>query len=73
AAPELVVLDADGAPQAVRYQLLAPMLVGESQRQERELARQREELAAERAKVARLEARIAALEARLGAGVEEGR
>ena len=50
-APELVVRNALGEPEAVRYQLLAPLLVGDAQRQERAIAA--------------LERRIEELEARL--------
>jgi hypothetical protein len=43
--PELVVDDAEGRPYTVRYQLLAPLLLGEFQRQEERLRRQDQLLA----------------------------
>lgn len=52
--PELLVRDADGRPQTVRYHLLTPLLLAEVQRLERERAAQDERLRA-------LEATVAAL------------
>ena len=40
--PELVVYDNERRPFSVRYHLLAPLLLHELQRQQRELERQRE-------------------------------
>ena len=56
--PELLVRDADGRPQTVRYHLLTPLLLAEVQRLERERH------AAEAARAA-LEARVQALETAL--------
>jgi hypothetical protein len=44
--PELVVLDADGRPQTVKYHLLSALLLNELQRTERELAVMRDRLTA---------------------------
>jgi len=52
--PELLVRDADGRPQTVRYHLLTPLLLAEVQRLERERAAQDERLRA-------LETAVAAL------------
>lgn len=49
--PELVVRDAEGRPQTVRYHLLAPLLLAEVQRLERERAGQAREIAELRAMV----------------------
>jgi len=43
--PELVVNGDDGQPQAVRYQLLAPLLLAELERQDRQLGEQKERAA----------------------------
>ena len=39
-APELVVYDDEGRPFSVRYHLLAPMLLNEVQKQQREMQKQ---------------------------------
>jgi hypothetical protein len=49
--PELVVRDAEGRPQTVRYHLLAPLLLAEVQRLERERAEQAREIAELRAMI----------------------
>lgn len=49
--PELVVRDVEGRPQTVRYHLLAPLLLAEVQRLERERAEQAREIAELRAMV----------------------
>jgi hypothetical protein len=56
--PELVAYDDNGRPQAVRYHLLAPLLLGELQRQEREI----EELRRLQREVRALEEKLAGLE-----------
>ena len=58
--PELVVFDAEGRPETVKYHLLVPLLLGEVQRLEGRLAAVPLLLD----EVRRLEARLAALEAR---------
>jgi hypothetical protein len=68
-APELVVYDEEGAPFSVRYQELAPLLLGEVQQQRRTidrqsaaLARQRERLQQQQQLIEALAARVEALE-----------
>jgi hypothetical protein len=60
--PELVQHDAEGRPQAVRYQMLDAMLVNELQKQSVKLAEQNARLAEQDAAIARLTARIEELE-----------
>ena len=42
--PELVARDADGQPEAVKYQLLAPLLLNEVQKQQRTIEAQSQQL-----------------------------
>ncbi|MDX1385392.1 MAG: tail fiber domain-containing protein, partial [Thermoanaerobaculia bacterium] len=53
--PELVANDRNGEPYTVRYHLLAPLLLGEVQRQQAELDRRGDEVAELRARLAELE------------------
>ena len=59
--PDLVVRDAEGQPQTVRYQLLAPFLIAEVQRLERERAGLSEAVAAQARELAQLRQELAAL------------
>jgi Chaperone of endosialidase len=52
--PELVVRDGDGRPQTVRYHLLAPLLLAEVQRLERERTEQDRRLAVQEVELVRL-------------------
>jgi endosialidase-like protein len=63
--PELVVRDAAGAPETVRYHLLPVLLLNELQRQERALAEKDRELQATRGELAGLAAALVELTARL--------
>jgi hypothetical protein len=45
-APDLVALGLDGKPYAVRYHVLAPLLLNEMQKQQREIENLKQELAA---------------------------
>jgi Chaperone of endosialidase len=67
--PELVVRDAEGAPETVRYHLLPALLLSELQRQAAEKDRQLAELAAT---VAELAARLARLERASSEAAERG-
>lgn len=58
--PELVVSGRDGRPEAVRYQLLDPLLLSEVQKQRRSLWAQQTEIEKLKAALARIEARLAA-------------
>jgi hypothetical protein len=66
--PELVIRDAGGQIQGVRYDELAPMLLSEVQGQRAQLAAQTERLAAQSAQLARLQAQISGLVAKLQSG-----
>ena len=61
-APELVVYGAQQRPHAVRYHLLTPMLLDETQRQRRTLDALGELVEAQRTLIDRLEARVRDLE-----------
>jgi hypothetical protein len=63
--PEMVGYDKDGQPSSVRYQLLAPMLLNELQKQNLQLQRQAEAIQLQQEQNRKLEDRLAALEARL--------
>jgi hypothetical protein len=70
--PEMVAYNSDGEIMTVKYQLLAPMLLNEMQKQSRELQEQRETIRQQQEQnrqqneqVCKLEARLAALEALL--------
>ena len=63
--PEMVVYDKDGQISTVKYQLLAPMLLNEVQKQARQLQSQAEALQLQQELNRRLEDRLAALEALL--------
>ncbi len=54
--PELVVYDAEGLPQTVKYHVLPALLLNELQRQEAKLQRQEQELAVLREKIGEVEA-----------------
>jgi hypothetical protein len=63
--PELVVYDAEGRPETVRYHLLAPLLLAEAQRERARAERQERELADQRTTIARQDETLRALLARL--------
>ena len=65
AMPELVVRDVDGRPETVKYQLLAPMLLNEFQKQQRTIEAQTERLAVQDAALESLSRQLADLQARL--------
>ena len=62
-APELVVNDAEGRPYAVRYHVLAPLLLNEMQKQQHRIERieeQRQVIAALTSRLEKVEQRLAA-------------
>jgi hypothetical protein len=61
--PELVVRDQDGRIDGVRYDELAPLLLGDVQRQQEKLAAQEAELATQAAELAELKRQVEALRA----------
>ncbi len=63
--PELLVRDADGQPQTVRYHLLPPLLLAEVQRLERDRVSLDARLSAQDAELARLRVAVEALSATL--------
>ena len=69
-APELVVRDEEGAPHAVRYQLLTPMLLNEVQKQQRTIHEQREAIDGQQQVIAALTARVEAVERSLSTAPE---
>ncbi len=64
-APQLVVYDAEGQPQTVKYHLVDAMLLNEFQRHEREIVEQRSLLDATQGRVQQQETIIASLVSRL--------
>ena len=66
AAPDLVVYDEAGEPHAVRYQLLAPMLVNEVQKQQRTIEGQQQVIAALTGRLDTVEQQLAAVSADSG-------
>jgi hypothetical protein len=56
--PELVVYDAEGRPETIRYQLLDPLLLSEIQKQRRSIDSQRAEIEDLKARLAKLETRL---------------
>ena len=75
--PEMVSYGKDGKPWTVRYQLLAPMLLNELQKQAAQnqeqtehIERQDERIRGQAAEIRSLERRLAALEALLPAAAE---
>ena len=69
--PDLVAHSADGQPEAIYSQFLAPMLLNEVQKQQREIKRQAARLAKQDAEIAALRRdaqRVASLLDRLEAG-----
>jgi hypothetical protein len=60
--PELLVRDADGQPQTVRYHLLTPLLLAEVQRLEREREAQRTQLNEQAGQIAALRELVLALQ-----------
>ena len=65
--PNLVACDKDGRPETVRYQLLAPMLLNEVQKQHRTAEEQEKTIEQQKAEIEVLKARLSRLEARLPA------
>ena len=65
--PDMVVYDKDGQPYTVKYQMLAPMLLNELQKQNTQLQNQAEAIQAQQEQNQRLEDRLTALEALLSA------
>jgi uncharacterized coiled-coil protein SlyX len=63
--PELVARDADGQPGAVKYQLLAPLLLNEVQKQQRTIEAQSQQIAAQQAAIENQASQLAELQARL--------
>ena len=63
--PELVVYDADGRPETIRYQLLDPLLLNEVQKQHRALEAQQAKLRQQSETIDHQEAEIEALKLRL--------
>jgi len=59
--PELAVLDNDGAPMAVRYELLPPILLNEIQRQNGQLLEQAARLEAQQREIEELRGQVRAL------------
>lgn len=68
--PELVAFGEDGAPFAVRYQFLAPMLLNEVQKQQRTIEGQAAVIEEQRTAIAALAGRLEQLESRLGSELE---
>jgi trimeric autotransporter adhesin len=66
-APELVVHDGMGAPQAVRYHFVNAMLLNEVQKQRRLVEEQKTTIGSQESRIQDLEARLARLEAALAA------
>jgi hypothetical protein len=60
--PELVVYDADGKPETVKYHLLSSLLLGGLQKQHEELQRQNQRDLEQRAEIQRLDARLELVE-----------
>ena len=71
--PDLVVCGEDGRPEAVRYQLLAPMLLNEVQNQERTIEQQREQIKALAGRLLRLEELIGSQAASVSVSAEMSR
>ena len=63
--PELVARDANGQPETVKYQLLAPMLLNEVQKQQRTIEAQVQQIAAQAAEIESQAGQLADLKARL--------
>lgn len=63
--PELVARDANGQPETVKYQLLAPMLLNEVQKQQRTIEAQVQQIAAQAAEIESQAGQLADLQARL--------
>ena len=68
--PDLAVLDEEGRPETVKYHLLAPLLLNEVQKQQRDLDRNGIEIGNLRAENAELRKRLEKLEAAIGQSVE---
>jgi hypothetical protein len=60
-----VVFDNDGQPDAVKYQVLTPMLLNEMQKQEKKLAAQDQRAAAQDAEISRLKQQLGVMQAAL--------
>jgi hypothetical protein len=71
--PEMVELDREGRPRAVRYHLLAPLLRDELARQRREAARRRDEIDDLRRQVEALRARVSAVDEARAARAARGK
>jgi hypothetical protein len=54
--PEMVVYDKDGQPYTVKYQLLAPMLLNEVQKQQKVVTAQQQQIEQMRQRLSQLEA-----------------
>jgi hypothetical protein len=63
--PELVVFNQDGQPDAVRYQVLTPMLLNEVQQQQKAAASQAEKIVAQGAEISQLKQQLAVMQAAL--------
>jgi hypothetical protein len=63
--PELVTLDTDGQPETVKYQLLAPLLLNEVQKQQRTIETQTQQIAAQAAAIESQASQLADLKTRL--------
>jgi endosialidase-like protein len=60
--PQLVVYDADGTPQTVRYHFINAMLLNEVQKQHRQIEEQQAKIGAQQSMIDQLAARLAKLE-----------
>ncbi len=67
---ELEPYDEEGAPYAVRYQLLTPLLLNEVQNQQRTIHDQREAIEAQQQVIAALAARVEVVERSLSTAPE---
>jgi cell division FtsZ-interacting protein ZapD len=63
--PELVIRDAAGTIQGVRYDELAPMLLNEVQKQQQEMQKQEQVNSVQAAKIDSLERQLAGIQAAL--------
>jgi hypothetical protein len=63
--PELVARDANGQPETVKYQLLAPILLNEFQKQQRTIKAQTQQIAAQAAAIESQASQLAELQAQL--------
>ncbi len=66
-APELVIYGEDGEPYSVRYHMLAPMLLSETQKQQRVIGLQQQEIQDQKQLIAALTGRLDEMERQLAA------